>query len=401
VWIGQVGSLLGDWFNTVAVLSLLLRLTGSGRAAGLYYVMQMLPVFVASPLAGRVVDRLPRKAVMIGADLGRAAVVLALLLVSRRDQIWIVYAATALQMTLSAFFEPARTAVTPGLVRADHLVAANSLTAVTWSTMLSLGAVVGGAVAAVFGERVAFLANSASYLWSAAFVARAHFPPVVPHTEAVGRGFLAGLTQALRSPNLLPVLCVKGLLGLSGGIALVLAVFAERIYRVGTSAAGGIGLLFGARGLGTAIGPVIARRLAAASGRPARRAILAGFFVSSAAFLAGCLLRPLPLVLAAMVLSGIGTSIAWVFSTVVLQTETTDALRGRVFAAEQALLTLGVSLSMVGTGHWLDRPGTSPRTVGAGLALIYAATGAVFALLVSRAERASRVTPGNGTFPAP
>jgi hypothetical protein len=101
IWIGQVGSLLGDWFNQVAILSLLLRLTGSGSAAALFWVLQMVPVFLVSPLAGRVVDHLPRKLVMIGADLARAAVVLAFLLVDRPDRIWIVYVATVIQMSLS------------------------------------------------------------------------------------------------------------------------------------------------------------------------------------------------------------------------------------------------------------------------------------------------------------
>src|SRR6185369_3732793 len=99
VWIGQVGSLLGDWFNQVAVLSLLLRLTGSGSAAGIFYVLQMVPVFLISPIAGRVVDHLPRKLVMFAADLARAVVVLAFLLVDRPGRIWIVYLATVVQMS--------------------------------------------------------------------------------------------------------------------------------------------------------------------------------------------------------------------------------------------------------------------------------------------------------------
>src|SRR5436190_24381156 len=105
IWIGQVGSLLGDWFNQVAILSLLLRLTGSGQAAGIFWVVQMVPIFLVSPLAGRVVDRLPRKLVMVGADVSRAVVVLAFIFVDRPGRIWIVYAATAIQMSLSSFFE--------------------------------------------------------------------------------------------------------------------------------------------------------------------------------------------------------------------------------------------------------------------------------------------------------
>jgi MFS family permease len=391
IWIGQVGSLLGDWFNTVALLSLLLRLTGSGRAAGIFYVVQMIPVFLASPLAGRVVDLLPRKTVMIGADVLRAVVVLSFLFVTKPERIWIVYAATALQMTLSAFFEPARNAVTPRVVRPAHLFAANALTAATWSTMLAVGAAIGGGVTALFGERISFLLNSASYLWSAIFVARASIPLVekLPAHAHIGEGFLEGLRAALRLPALLPVLCVKGLIGVSGGIGLVLAVMGDRTFRIGKSAAAGIGMLFAARGIGTAIGPIVARRLGSATGAAARKTIGSGFAISAVAFTVACLPLALPVVLAALVVSGIGTAIPWVFSTIVLQAETEDHLRGRVFAADQALLTLTVSFSMLATGHWLDHPGWTPRGVGMGLAAGYVVSGTIFVLLLLRARARS------------
>jgi len=390
IWIGQVGSLLGDWFNQVAILSLLLRLTGSGSAAGIFYVLQMTPIFLVSPIAGRVVDHLPRKLVMVAADLLRAGVVLAFLLVDRPGRIWIIFAATIVQMSISSFFEPARNAVMPRVVRPEHLVGANALTATTWSVMLAAGAAVGGVITAFLGERAAFLINSASYLWSAFFILKAAIPPiedVVHHSE---RGFVAGLREALRAPALLPILCAKALIGLAGGMVLVLAIWGDRVFRIGATAAGGIGALFAARGVGTAIGPFPARRWGRSHGEGARWTIASGYLICGTFFLLASIARSFPLVLVCLVCSGIGTAVTWVFSTVVLQQETTDRVRGRVFAAEQSLMTLTMAISMIVTGRALDHPHWTSRGVGTGLAFVYYLSGTIFLILVARARGKAR-----------
>src|SRR5574337_574462 len=80
-WLGQVVSQLGDWLDYVALVTLLLSLTGSGTVVAMMLVARFLPTFVVSPVAGVAVDRLNRKYVMVAADLARAMTVLGLLLV--------------------------------------------------------------------------------------------------------------------------------------------------------------------------------------------------------------------------------------------------------------------------------------------------------------------------------
>jgi predicted MFS family arabinose efflux permease len=329
---------------------------------------------------------------MIAADVSRAAVVLAFLLVDRPGRIWIVYAATVAQMSLSSFFEPARNAVTPRVVKPEHLVGANALTATTWSVMLAAGAAIGGLITALMGERAAFLLNSASYLWSAFFISRAAIPPIEARPHRSERGFVAGLREALRSPGLLPILLAKALIGLAGGMGLVLAMWGARVYRIGATAAGGIGILFAARGIGTAIGPFIGRRWGQSHGAGARRTIAFGYLVCGTFFLAASLARSLPLVFVCLIGSGIGTAITWVFSTVVLQQETTDRVRGRVFAAEQSLMTLTMAISMIVTGRALDHPRWAPRQVGVGVSLVYFLGAGIFELLLLRARARARRT---------
>src|SRR5262245_10275426 len=91
LFVGQLISQTGDWFNSVALFTLLLSLTGSGEAVGLILIIKLLPSFFVGPLAGVVVDRFNRKTIMIVADVVRGVIVLGFLLVHSPDQVWLVY----------------------------------------------------------------------------------------------------------------------------------------------------------------------------------------------------------------------------------------------------------------------------------------------------------------------
>jgi MFS family permease len=84
LWIGQLVSNLGDWFNTVAVLALVYDLTRSGLSTGLVIIASTLPAFLLTPYAGVMVDRFDRRKIMMTADLARGALALGMLLVRAR-----------------------------------------------------------------------------------------------------------------------------------------------------------------------------------------------------------------------------------------------------------------------------------------------------------------------------
>ena len=69
IWLGEVASWFGDWFNAIALYTLVRELTGSPLALGLVFLTKMVPFAVASPLAGLLVDRFNRRRLMIAADL--------------------------------------------------------------------------------------------------------------------------------------------------------------------------------------------------------------------------------------------------------------------------------------------------------------------------------------------
>ncbi|MDX6693882.1 MAG: hypothetical protein QOF02_1485 [Blastocatellia bacterium] len=386
LWLGQVISQLGDWLDTIALYTIVLRLTGSGRAIGLLLVARFVPTFIIGPLSGVVADRFSRRAVMISSDLMRAVVVLGFLFVRRPDQLWLVYVLTMLQLTFSTFFEPAKSAVIPSIVAPRELVPANAISSATWSAMLTLGAAIGGVITGWLGTDGAFILDAATYLASAMLVASVRFPKrparlksKLTISKALGiADTIEGARYVIARPRIFAVMMVKPAWGLGGGILTLLAVFGEKIFPIGGDTARGIGALYAARGIGTAVGPIVFRRFAGETRERLQTAIGISFLVGGLFYIAfGCATN---FFLAILLLSvaHAGGSVLWVNSTVLLQSVVEDNFRGRVFAAELALLTLMMAASNYATGELLDRFNYSPRTVTVGIGLLFIVPGLVW-----------------------
>jgi len=379
LWLGQVVSQMGDWFDTIALYTIILNLTGSGRDVGLLLVARFVPSFLFGPVSGVVADRFSRRTIMIWSDLLRALVVLGFLFVRRADQLWIIYVLTVLQLALSTFFEPAKTAAVPSIVADKELVAANAISSVTWSVMLTLGAAAGGVITGWFGTNAAFILDALSYVLSAALIFNVRLPKR-PRRERqkLSLGQALGITETLEGaryvkhrPSVLALLLVKPAWGLGGGIMTLLAVFGERIFPVGKSAATGIGVLFAARGIGTAVGPIAARRLAGEGKNTMAVSIGIAFLIGGVGYIAFGAATSFVFALVVLGIAHMGGSILWVFSTVLLQRGVEDNFRGRVFAAELALLTLTMAASNYLTGELLDRYGIPPRIVTIGIGMFF------------------------------
>jgi len=392
VYIGQTISQLGDWFNAVAVYALLLDLTGSATAVAWMMITQFLPIALVGPVAGVVVDRVNRRRLMIGADAVRGVLILGLLFVRHADQVWMAYVVMALTIAASGFFEPARTATIPNITSAAELLPANALASATWAAMLAIGASLGGVVTAVAGRNVAFAMNAVSFFASAFFIASTRYDATPPAVQRpTGWAAVTGITDLVegfryvrRHSHVAALMCVKAGWGLAGGVLLLLTVFGQRVFPVGAGSAAGIGILYGARGVGAALGPIALRWIVGQSPRTLRHMIGPAFFVVGVFYvaLAGA---PTMVVAALCVLCAhVGGSILWVFSTVLLQLEVPDRFRGRVFAAELALVTLISSASSYWTGHQLDRAGWSPRALSLVLGVMFCVPGVLWLIVQSR-----------------
>jgi MFS family permease len=404
LFIGQAISQLGDWFNSVAVYALLLDLTGSATAVAWMMIVQFLPIAVVGPLAGVVVDRVNRRRVMIAADLIRGFLILGLLFIHTANQVWIAYVVMALTVAASAFFEPARTATIPNITSDDELLPANALASATWSAMLAIGASVGGAVTAVAGRNTAFAINAASFFCSAAFLVLTRYD-AIPRASARPAGLLAitgiadlfdGFRYVRRNGHVAALMCVKAGWGLAGGVLLLLTIFGQRVFPVAGGAAAGIGVLYGARGVGAGLGPIALRWILGQQPRTLRRTIGPAFFIVGIFYVVLAGAPSLAVAAVCVLCAHFGGSILWVFSTVLLQLEVPDRFRGRVFSAELAMVTLVTSASSYWTAYELDRAHRSPRLLSLVLGLLFFAPGVLWLIVESRWQER---TPASAASP--
>ena len=172
LWLAQIVSEMGDWFYMLALYSLLLQFTGKAQSVGLALVLQVLPSTLIGPTAGVVNDRIRRRQVMIAADLARMAIVAGMMLVRSAQMIWLVYPLLFFETVMWGFFEPARSAVIPNVVGEDHLLAANTVSSITWSVNIAVGSALGGFAAVWLGRDAVFVLNALSFLVSALLISR-------------------------------------------------------------------------------------------------------------------------------------------------------------------------------------------------------------------------------------
>jgi MFS family permease len=361
---GTLISLGGDWFLTVALLDLVLQLTGSATLASLMLLCQSLPIFLVTPFAGHVVDKVDRRKLMIAVDLMRMAACLLPLLARTPAMLPFAYAGVILISIGSAYFEPAAQAALPNIVEAHELSAANVLMGSTWGTMLAVGAGIGGVVTMTFGRDVSFVVDAASFLFSAFILwrMRARFseerathehPPLLESIRQTA-------AYAKTHPRVLGLLTSKGGYGLGAGVVAMLSVFGKEVFAAG---AFGIGLLFAARGVGALLGPFVARALARTDDGLYRMIGFSGLLFGLGYAALG-LSHSLAVGAAAICLAHLGGGAQWQISTYGLQNETPDWIRGRVFAADYGFVTLTMSLSSLGAGIASDHFGPVIATVG-------------------------------------
>jgi MFS family permease len=403
LFFGQTVSQLGDWFNSVAVFALLLDLTGSATAVAWMMIVQFLPMAIVGPLAGVVVDRVDRRRLMIATDLARGLLILGLLLVRAREQVWIAYVVMALTVTGSAFFEPARTATIPNVTSRDELMPANALSSAAWAAMLAIGASIGGLVTAIAGRNIAFVINSASFFVSAWFISRTRYDST-PAPRASSREWVAltalrdlveGMDYVRRRSHVSALMCVKAGWGLAGGVLLLLSIFGQRVFPIAGNTAAGIGVLYGARGIGAGLGPMALRWLVGQTPATMRRAIGPAYFIVGAFYVALAGAGSMPVAALCVLLAHFGGSVLWVFSTVLLQMEVPDQFRGRVFAAELALVTLTSSISSYVTGFALDTLAWSPRSLSFALGAAFAVPGFLWLVMNARWTPADHLEPAD------
>lgn len=362
LWFGEIVSLFGDWFNLIASAALVSSLTQSGLAVGGLFVVRMLAPFIMSPLAGVAADRYNRKRLLIASDLIRFVVVLGFLFVRSAGHVWLLYTLTAIQLGISGVFFPARNSILPDIVSRRELGAANALSSATWSVMLALGSAIGGVVAGEWGIYPSFVIDAFTFLLSAYFLWHIRYQPdggLKAGETSLRAGisqYLEGLSYLRRNPDIFVIVLHKAAISLtvSGVFQVVMVILAEQVFVIGRGGGTSLGLLFAFAGVGTGLGPIVARHFTGDRDRPLRQALWWSYLVSILGLVLMAPLASFPLVLLGDFVRAFGGGINWVFSTQLLLQILPENIRGRVFSTEFALFTLANAISAALGGWALD-----------------------------------------------
>ncbi len=357
LWSGQVVSLLGDWFNIISSAILIRNLTDSSFALGLLFTIRMLAPFCVAPIAGICADRYNRKHLLIITDVVRGLLVFGFLFVRDENDILLLYILVGLLFGVSGFFSPARSAILPDITEQIELGTANALSATTWSVMLALGSAIGGVTAGLYGAHTAFIIDGFTFLVSAFLLLQIKLPnPIGSKTSKQEWSKFSAIGYMVRHPDILFISLHKGAIALllSAGFQVAQVEIAKSHFVIGIDGAISLGLMYCMGGVGSGIGPIVARIWTGDRDKPLRSSISLGYLIGSAGLLLVAPLLSLPLVVFGGFVRSVGGGIAWVFSTQLLLQRAPNEIRGRIFGTEFALFTLMGAVATAIVGAMMD-----------------------------------------------
>jgi predicted MFS family arabinose efflux permease len=228
--------------------------------------------------------------------------------------------------------------------------------------MLAFGAAAGGLVAGGWGIRPAFVIDSATFLLSIVFLARIHYVPPLRDAhdtslKAALGDYLDGLRYLGRHRDILMIVLQKAALTLFvvGAFEVLQVSIARDVFAIGDGGGISLGIMYAVIGVGSGLGPILARSITGDRERPLRIAIFASFIVMAIGLTIVATLDSFGAVLIGTTIRSMGGGTLWVFSTQLLLQLVPERIRGRVFSSEYALLTLAMATSAGLAGWSLDQ----------------------------------------------
>lgn len=380
LWVGQLGSEVGNGLVQLALPLLIYNLTGSAFQLAFAYVVQFAPWLMFGLLGGVLVDRWDRRITIVTVEVVRAAAFLLVGTVYAVDSsllsVEVFYALIFLESSLQNFFNPARLALMPNLVKQEDLRAANSLIEVARHIGFLIAPPAGVALASVFGSGTILLADGVTFLVSGITVFFIHWRQPrrelqrvdgwSERVQLVARETRDGIA-VIRRERLLQVTLLLGF-SLNLVVAPIQALLPIYVRVVKGQPDAYFALLAGGFLAGLIVGSLLAPALSRLTGlgRMAIGAIMViGAMICSAAY-APTLVYPV----IAMFVAGTAIGSLNVAQISMLQTSTTDEERGRVSAAYYTA-TLGVrSLGYLTAGVLTAPAGVQPLLVGFGVLVL-------------------------------
>jgi len=340
--LGQVTSAFGDYAMFLAIGIWAKDLTGSNAAAGL----AVLPFAVPSlfgPLLGVMIDRYPRRWVMIGTDLIAAAAMLSLLSIDGPEDVWLLYAVSFVYGTCVTVYQGARAGLLVAMLPQEQIGEANGLLQSSNQAMHLAAPLVGAGLFALAGGAAVAALDAATFLVSAALLLMLRSPDLARRTDAVRfwEELREGLSHIWMDPSLrrltIGTAAVMLIIGMQE--VLIFAVVDEGLGRP-PEFLGAIATVQGIGAIGAgAVAGMVLRRIGEL------RAMAAASFVAGAGLALFATASMAPVLLAAVGF-GIANTLFVVAYTTVMQVRTSLEMQGRVMTAVEAIVTVPFLLSV-------------------------------------------------------
>ena len=387
LWAASVISLLGEWFNTIALFLLILEYSGSEFLLGFLFAVRMILFGVSQPINGLLADRLNRKTLMFWSNNAQIFLALTFLMVDGPEDMWWLITVSGIMMLFHGVYVTAERAAVPNIVDDDDLITANAIGSASWSTALCLGAMLGGIVVSKWGTDAAFIIDSMTFLLSSIIL----IPLIIeqsidddmqgPLFKTALKNIKIGWNRIYTDKKLLRIIFAKTSWNIGGaGLAGVFLVLAGSDVS-GYGAAFGFGLFFFARGIGTGIGPLIARSVFKDRSKwPSIVGVLVSISGIFYLFVGLTLDYYLPLTVFLIICAHSASGGNWVLSTVLTQTWVEDEVRGRVFSIDMLLLGVSAGISTLTAGYLVEFRNISLETGFRSFSILMILCGVIFTL---------------------
>lgn len=345
----QTLTMFGD-VALVLVLGIWVKdLTGSNGAAGSVFLVYTLPALV-TPLAGPIIDRFPRRRIMITNDFGTMAVALSLLLVRTDRDIWIIYVVAFLYGALQIIFFAARSGLLVSMLPSEDLGEANGLLESLRHGLRIVGPLAGAGLFALWGGGAVALLDASAFLVSAAILSLIRAPDLDRPPTSEGSA-LAELTAGVR--HIVRTLDLRRVVFYTAAVLIVLGIVEVAVFALIDEGLGRppefLGVLTTIEGVGAVAGGLGAAWVMSRLGEVRMAAAaLVGFGVAVGLDATATL----PIVIPASILVGVFVAFYFVAYQTLLQRRTAVELQGRVFTASEAITTVPYSIS-IGIGALL------------------------------------------------
>ena len=342
----------GDWLLTVPLLGIIYDLTDNPFITSLVLVVQSAPLFILGSFGGYLADRYDRKKILAISEFLSGFVVLLILYAVTTENVVFILFSFGMLSVVGFSYMPTSDAALPNVVKKENLAEANVIFFSSWGIMAGLGAGLGGYLTTVISRNMLFTIDFFSFLLSALIVfsiKKNLSEKAIEDQNKEDISYKDGLKYASSRKEIFSLIITKATFSISAsGLLSMFTVLSYDIYQAGDY---GTGLMFGARGMGALVGPIVIRYFFGSSDGRLLNTIGLTIMAWGVFYFFIPFTLSLYLTVLLLFLGHAGGGSQWAFSTYGLQVLTPDRLRGRIAGIDYSLYFFMNTISTLMIGY--------------------------------------------------